>query len=285
MPIDTPTLPYLVVLGVEKIDLLLRDDLDTLLTGDRDIDFNPIRDIEELEWLLAGDPVPVPRVFDEPLGHSDSISRSFDVTFSNPLFNFNDDYTLCYDNPLFDEEFEDIRFPMIFERPFELSFRILQSASPIYPKDGRVYTNIPAYVPPVALVQTPPSPKWSSGSLPISPSSPVGAQLELHGSILHDHTQRLDALPPTLFVDIDKDVRELYTRSGAVRDEIFLPVLALEAWKGHTHDQRAALWHAIYDIQRENHDLRMQLAEERREQLQLADHVTRMERRQESKKE
>ncbi|GKE47247.1 hypothetical protein Tco_1478505, partial [Tanacetum coccineum] len=41
--------PYLVVLGDEKIDLLLRDDLDTLLTRDRDIDLNPIRDIEELE--------------------------------------------------------------------------------------------------------------------------------------------------------------------------------------------------------------------------------------------
>ncbi|GKC29412.1 hypothetical protein Tco_1036706, partial [Tanacetum coccineum] len=77
-------------------------------------------------------------------------------------------------------------------------------------EDGRVYTDIPAYVPPVAPVQTPPSPEWSSGSLPISPSSlvvsspiaspvatltatipvdedqflEVGAQLELHGSIL-----------------------------------------------------------------------------------------------------
>ncbi|GKE96190.1 hypothetical protein Tco_1581045 [Tanacetum coccineum] len=94
-----------------------------------------------------------------------------------------------------------------------------------YPEDGRVYTNILIYLPPVAPIQTPPSPKWSSGSLPVSPSSPVvpspiaspvttpaatilidedqflevGAQLELHGSILHNHTQRLDALPPTLF--------------------------------------------------------------------------------------
>nr|GEX24658.1 NAC domain-containing protein [Tanacetum cinerariifolium] len=84
--------------------------LDTLLTGDREIDFNPSKDIEELERLLADDPVPVPvpRVFDEPLSNSDLVSRSYDVTFSNPLFDFNDDYTLCYDNPLFDEEFEDI---------------------------------------------------------------------------------------------------------------------------------------------------------------------------------
>ncbi|GJT32810.1 hypothetical protein Tco_0923229 [Tanacetum coccineum] len=44
---------------------------------------------------------------DEPLG-DDTKPESFDVTFSNPLFDFNDDYTLCYDNPLFDEEFEDI---------------------------------------------------------------------------------------------------------------------------------------------------------------------------------
>ncbi|GJZ83610.1 hypothetical protein Tco_0648783 [Tanacetum coccineum] len=44
---------------------------------------------------------------DEPLGDY-SKSISYDVTFSNPLFDFNDDYTLCYDNPLFDEEFEDI---------------------------------------------------------------------------------------------------------------------------------------------------------------------------------
>ncbi|GKC30167.1 hypothetical protein Tco_1037461, partial [Tanacetum coccineum] len=80
MPINTPPSPYLVVLGDEMIDLLLRDDLDTLSTGDRDIDFNPCRDIEELECLQADDPVPVPRVFDEPLGNSDSMSRSSETS-------------------------------------------------------------------------------------------------------------------------------------------------------------------------------------------------------------
>ncbi|GJR70022.1 hypothetical protein Tco_0016087 [Tanacetum coccineum] len=142
-------------------------------------------------------------------------------------------------------------------------------------EDGRVYTDIPSYVPLVAP----------------------------------DHTQRLDALPPTLFADISRYVKELYTRSGAVRDEIFSqrymfrslerehervavtfgalwrPVLALEAWACQTDAQRTAMWHAMYDIQRENHDLRMQLAEERRNQLELADHVARMERRQESREE
>ncbi|GKD25732.1 hypothetical protein Tco_1231946 [Tanacetum coccineum] len=164
------------------------------------------------------------------------------------------------------------------------------------PKDDIAYIHVPTYPPPAPPVQTPPSPEWSSGSLPISPapfavpspiSSPmisltvpspiaspvstptatipvdedrfieIGAQLELYEGILQDHTQCLDAMPPTLFVDIDRDMRELYTRSGVVRGEIFSQryrfrslkleqertaltfgalwrtVLALEAWTGY----------------------------------------------------
>ncbi|GKB17456.1 hypothetical protein Tco_0851379 [Tanacetum coccineum] len=73
-------------------------------------------------------------------------------------------------------------------------------------------------------------------------SVPSTFELELQGSILHDHTQRLDALLPTLFEDYERDFRELYTSA------IWRPVLALEAWAGQTDAQRAALWHAIYDI-------------------------------------
>ncbi|GJY72019.1 hypothetical protein Tco_0475722 [Tanacetum coccineum] len=66
------------VLGdaIVDINLLLGEHLDTFSIGDREIDFNPTRYIEELERLLANDHVPVPRVFDEPLGNSDSMSRS-----------------------------------------------------------------------------------------------------------------------------------------------------------------------------------------------------------------
>ncbi|GKE32952.1 hypothetical protein Tco_1452274 [Tanacetum coccineum] len=103
MPLDSPPSPRLDVLGERKVDIDLPfgEHLDTLSTGDREIYFNP-RDIE------TNDLIPVPRVFDEPLGNSDLVLRSYNVTFSNPLFEFNDDYTLCYGNPLFDEEFEDI---------------------------------------------------------------------------------------------------------------------------------------------------------------------------------
>ncbi|GKD07149.1 hypothetical protein Tco_1186834 [Tanacetum coccineum] len=105
------------------------------------------------------------------------------------------------------------------------------------PEDDKVYTDIIVY-PQVAPIQTPLSPEWSFDSFLVSPStlvvpspiaSPVATptstisvdedhflevevQLELHKGILHDHTQHLDALPPTMFMDIDRDMRELYTR-------------------------------------------------------------------------
>ncbi|GJX22148.1 hypothetical protein Tco_0226593 [Tanacetum coccineum] len=124
------------------------------------------------------------------------------------------------------------------------------------PEDNTIYIDVPTYPPPVPPIQTPPLPDWTPGSLLISPShsdvpSPVssplisltvlshvatpiatipidedqftevGSQLELYEGILQDYTQHLDALPPTLFAEINRDVRELYTRSGAVKDEIF----------------------------------------------------------------
>nr|GEV62704.1 hypothetical protein [Tanacetum cinerariifolium] len=106
--VDLVPIPRESKLTLDSTDLECREHLDSLSTGDREVDFNPSKDIEELERLLADDHVPVSRVFDGPLGHSNSISRSYDVTFSNPIFDFNDDYTLCYDNPLFDEEFSNI---------------------------------------------------------------------------------------------------------------------------------------------------------------------------------
>nr|GEU53928.1 hypothetical protein [Tanacetum cinerariifolium] len=109
----------------------------------------------------------------------------------------------------------------------------------------------------VAPVQTPPSPEWSSSSLLVSPSflivpSPIALPVATPASTI----SRLDVLPPTLFKGYDRDLRELYTRLGTVRDEIFLP--------------------------RENHDLRRQIIKERHERLELTDRVARIERRRES---
>ncbi|GJR72135.1 hypothetical protein Tco_0084500 [Tanacetum coccineum] len=63
--------------------------------------------VKRLFRHLVKNPSLTKEMSNEPLG-DDSKPRSYDVTFSNPLFNFHDDFTLCNDNLLFDEKFEDI---------------------------------------------------------------------------------------------------------------------------------------------------------------------------------
>ncbi|GJY26275.1 hypothetical protein Tco_0401001 [Tanacetum coccineum] len=199
------------------------------------------------------------------------------------------------------------------------------------PEDGRTYIDVPTYPLPAPPVQTWPSPEWSSGSLPVSPAhsnvpspipspiaSPVatptatilvdkdqfieiGAQLELYGGILQDHTQRLDAMPPTLFAEIDRDVRELYTRSGEVRDEIFSQryrlrsleheqerivmtfgalwrtVLALEAWAGRVDTRLADTSRDRYDDHRLIRDMLVQHAAMQHELQEKRGRVTALE--------
>ncbi|GKC81043.1 hypothetical protein Tco_1136760 [Tanacetum coccineum] len=111
-------------------------------------------------------------------------------------------------------------------------------------KDGRVYTDIPAYVPSVAPVQTPPSPEWLSGSLLISPSSTV-ALSPIASPVA---TQQ----PPSRLMRIS-----FYSDFwGFVEASVGIRGLG-----------------------------RMHLGGERRERLELADHVAMMERKQESREE
>nr|GEY71319.1 hypothetical protein [Tanacetum cinerariifolium] len=123
----------------------------------------------------------------------------------------------------------------------------------IEPKNGRTYIDIPTYPP-------------------------------QHHSFRHHHLLsgrlRLDAMPPTLFEKISKDVSELYTRSGVVRDEIFSeryrlryleyeqertavtfgalwrPMLALKACEGHVDTRMTGLSWAGYDDNRQERDRR-----------------------------
>nr|GEY69672.1 hypothetical protein [Tanacetum cinerariifolium] len=231
---------------------------------------------------------------------------------------------------------QSLRFVPESERPERVSvLRQPPLTTWIDPKDGIAYINVHAYPTPAPPVQTPPSPEWSFGSLPISLaafiiplpiSSPMisltvplplassatteaegffaelGAQVEMQRGLIHDHTVQLGELSLSLFERYDRDIRKLFTRSRAVRDEIFFqryrfrslehehervvvtfraiwrPVLALESWAGQTDTQRAALWHAISDKQRENWELRLQLVEERRARLDLAEIVNSMRR-------
>ncbi|GJZ66801.1 hypothetical protein Tco_0630041, partial [Tanacetum coccineum] len=143
----------------------------------------------------------------------------------------------------------------------------------IDPEDGRDYIDIPVYAPPTEPIQTPPSPEWSSGSLPISleNSSVLTPAASPAISTLVTSPAMMEA--ESFMVELGAQVEELFTRSGAVRDEIFSqryrfrslkweqertavtfgaiwrPMLALELWVGRTDDKRAAMWRAIYDIQ------------------------------------
>ncbi|GJU01298.1 hypothetical protein Tco_1111636 [Tanacetum coccineum] len=86
---------------------LVREYVVNFFIENKDIDL-PRHMVKKLFNHLVNNPNFTKRMFDGPLGNDNSKPRSYDVTFSNPLFDFNDDYTLSIDNQTFDEEFEDI---------------------------------------------------------------------------------------------------------------------------------------------------------------------------------
>ncbi|GJX86168.1 hypothetical protein Tco_0336942 [Tanacetum coccineum] len=155
--------------------------------------------------------------------------------------------------------------------------------------------------------ETPPSHEWTSGLLTISPS---------HSDVPSPISSPMIPLtvPSPVATPVSVETVGFFTELGAqvemqgvgeLRDEIFSqryrfksleyeqervvvifgviwrPMLALEAWAGQTNTQRVALWHAISDVQGENRDLQLQLAEERRARLELAEVVDGMRRGQE----
>ncbi|GKB89314.1 hypothetical protein Tco_0961586 [Tanacetum coccineum] len=89
----------------------------------------------------------------------------------------------------------------------------------------------------------------------------LGARVEMQGGLIHNHMVRLEELSHALFERYDRDIGELFTRSGAVRDGIFSQIYRF----------RTALWHAISDTQRENQELRLHIAKEQRARLDLAE--------------
>ncbi|GJY53297.1 hypothetical protein Tco_0444961 [Tanacetum coccineum] len=150
-------------------------------------------------------------------------------------------------------------------------------------EDGIVYINVPAYQPPAPPAHTPPSPEWSSGSLPISPApsivpSPISSPmipLTVPSLVASPATAETEGFLTELY---DRDIGELFTRSRAVRDEIFSQRYR---FRSQMDAHRAALWHDISDTQRENWELRLQLADERCAWLDLAEIIDSMRRGQE----
>nr|GEW86263.1 hypothetical protein [Tanacetum cinerariifolium] len=107
MPINTP-LPTTDV-REENFDINspLGEQVVNFLMENVDVADLPRHMVKQLFGLLVKNQSSTNRMSDEPL-RDDLKPRSYDVTFSNTLFDFNDDFTLCNDNLLFYEEFEDI---------------------------------------------------------------------------------------------------------------------------------------------------------------------------------
>nr|GEU59570.1 hypothetical protein [Tanacetum cinerariifolium] len=77
-----------------EIDPLIREPTETFLIGDKEIKFNPLKDID--------DPVPIPRVSEKPLDSLNPILKTFDMIITNPLFDFEYEFTLYSYNHIFD---------------------------------------------------------------------------------------------------------------------------------------------------------------------------------------
>ncbi|GJU20834.1 reverse transcriptase domain-containing protein [Tanacetum coccineum] len=82
-----------------EINPLIGELSDTFLMGDEGIKFNPLKDID--------DAVLIPRVSETPLDSLDSISDTFDTAITNPLFEFDSEFTLNSNNPIFDIQNKD----------------------------------------------------------------------------------------------------------------------------------------------------------------------------------
>ncbi|GKB09608.1 hypothetical protein Tco_0837920 [Tanacetum coccineum] len=76
-----------------EINPLIREPLNTFLIRDEEIKLNSHEDIDDL--------VPILRVSEEPLDSLDCISNTFDMTITDPLFDFNSEFTLNSHNPIF----------------------------------------------------------------------------------------------------------------------------------------------------------------------------------------
>ncbi|GJY11403.1 hypothetical protein Tco_0379588 [Tanacetum coccineum] len=75
-------------------NLLIREPSNTFLMRDAEIILNPLEDSDELDPIL--------RVSEKPLESLDYISDTFNMTITNPLFDFDYEFTSNSDNPIFD---------------------------------------------------------------------------------------------------------------------------------------------------------------------------------------
>ncbi|GJT88957.1 hypothetical protein Tco_1070674 [Tanacetum coccineum] len=147
-------------------------------------------------------------------------------------------------------------------------------------EDGRTYIDIPTYPPPAPPVQTPPSPEWPSGSLLIYPApfaipSPM-ISLTVPSTIASPVATLTTTIPVNedQFIEIDMDVKELYNRSGAVRDAIFSQRYRLKSLE---HEQERTAMTLVHDLLVQQATLQSELQEMRGRVTALEQERDRME--------
>nr|GEW66918.1 ribonuclease H-like domain-containing protein [Tanacetum cinerariifolium] len=127
----------------------------------------------------------------------------------------------------------------------------------IDPKDGMVYIDVLVYPPPAPLVQTSPSPEWTFGSLPISPSpsvipSPVLSPM-IPLTVPSPIASHMATLTTTILVDEDQFIEE---------------------WARCVDTQMTDMLRAGYDDHRLVHDMLLQQTALQRELQEMRDRVT-----------
>nr|GEX61690.1 hypothetical protein [Tanacetum cinerariifolium] len=112
-----------------EIDPLIRERYDSFLIGDKEIKFNHLKDIDDL--------VPILRVSEKPLDSLDPISKTFDMTITNPFFDFDSEFSFNSDNPIFDiqnEESDESETETIMDKVKIHSSQSTAQIPPLYEK-------------------------------------------------------------------------------------------------------------------------------------------------------
>nr|GEZ80303.1 hypothetical protein [Tanacetum cinerariifolium] len=140
-------------------------------------------------------------------------------------------------------------------------------------EEDRIYT---------PLVQTPPSPDWTPGSFPISPSLPVVPSPVSSPMISLIVPSPIPSPMPTstssIPVDEDQFIEEHEQERTAVTFRaLWRPALTLEAWARRVDTRMTDMSWVGYDDHRLVHDMLLQQIDLQRELQEMGDHVTALE--------
>ncbi|GJT42904.1 hypothetical protein Tco_0951619 [Tanacetum coccineum] len=201
---------------------------------------------------------------------SDSDSESEDVEDKGPTAE-DDDLAARDEGLAAGDEGPRLGYGALRHREIALGEGRMPSVFKVDLEDDITYIHVPAYLTPAPPVQTSPLPEWSCGSLPVS-SVPSIIPSPISSPMIPLTVPSLVASPAMtetkgFLTEYDRDIGELFTRSGVVEDEIFSQRYR---FRSQTDAHITALWHAISDTQRKNQELRLQIAEKRRARMDLA---------------